>query len=430
LKPRPESPLAVRILTLGCKVNQHESACLLEGLLESPNFRGAGPSEAADLCIVNTCAVTRRAEADSRRLIGRARRQGARVIAAGCAVEADPSLGEGCELAVGNASKPGLAARLRGLEAPGHGGWPVASRFQGRARATLKVQDGCNSGCAYCIVPRLRGRSRSLPREEIVAEVERLAGLGFSEAVLCAIHLGAYGADLRPPTTLAALLRDVTASARTLGLRVRLSSLEPQEALELLPLLASPAVCRHLHVSLQSGSDRVLARMRRRYPAQIFRELVLAASEAAPGLAIGCDVIAGFPGETEEEFSATYGLLEALPVSYLHVFPFSPRPGTLAATMPAQVPAAQRRRRAAALRDLSARKRKTFFQAQVGSLAEVVVQGRDRVSGLHKGLTDNYVPVLIDLGGASSGSKDVRPGGLMRVRAERVVDSRLIATPL
>jgi threonylcarbamoyladenosine tRNA methylthiotransferase MtaB len=418
----------VRVLTLGCKVNQHESARLIEALTSS-GCREAGAGEAADLCVVNTCAVTGRAEAESRRLIARARRECAgTLVATGCAVEADPTIALGCDLTVPNPDKHALAQRLLGREPLIA---PDARRFIGRARATLKVQDGCNNACAYCIVPRLRGRSRSVPQAEVLNDLDRLAALGYPEVVLCAVHLGAYGADLTPQTSLPALLEAISGriGEQNLSLRVRLSSLEPGEAMGVLPQLCSGTLCRHLHVSLQSGSDPVLARMRRRRAADTFRELALAASQAVPGLALGCDVIAGFPGESAEEFAETLALLEALPVSYLHVFPFSARPGTLAAGMPGQVSAAEKARRAAALRQLANRKRKAFYQSRVGSTVEVVLEGRDRMTGLLKGLSDNYVPVLVDSGGVRGGARRVS-AGLMRVRIDRVVDSRVVATPL
>jgi threonylcarbamoyladenosine tRNA methylthiotransferase MtaB len=345
-------------------------------------------------------------------------------------VEADPSLASLCDLALGNRDKADLPARLLGL-GPGEAPPALPSRFQERSRATLKVQDGCQGGCTYCIVPRLRGRSRSVPPEAVLTELERLSGLGFSEAVLCGVHLGHYGADLSQPTTLAALLEAITQTIerRGLSLRVRLSSLEPQEALEVVPLMAaSPAVCRHLHISLQSGSDSVLARMRRHYLAWRLRGLALAATARIPGLAVGCDVIAGFPGETAEEHAETLELLSPLPLSYLHVFPYSARPGTAAAAMPEQVAAPEKAKRAAALRLLSARMRKAFYQAQVGGTAFAVLQGRDRATRLPKGLTDNYMPVLIDLGDKRLPEGVEAGRGLVRVRIDRVVDSRVIAT--
>jgi threonylcarbamoyladenosine tRNA methylthiotransferase MtaB len=270
-----------------------------------------------------------------------------------------------------------------------------------------------------------------VPQAEVLNDLDRLAALGYPEVVLCAVHLGAYGADLTPQTSLPALLEAISGriGEQNLSLRVRLSSLEPGEAMGVLPQLCSGTLCRHLHVSLQSGSDPVLARMRRRRAADTFRELALAASQAVPGLALGCDVIAGFPGESAEEFAETLALLEALPVSYLHVFPFSARPGTLAAGMPGQVSAAEKARRAAALRQLVNRKRKAFYQSRVGSTVEVVLEGRDRMTGLLKGLSDNYVPVLVDSGGVRGGARRVS-AGLMRVRIDRVVDSRVVATPL
>jgi threonylcarbamoyladenosine tRNA methylthiotransferase MtaB len=270
------------------------------------------------------------------------------------------------------------------------------SSFRGRTRAFIRVQDGCDACCAYCVVPSVRGRSRSLPLEDVGAQLDRLAAAGHLEAVLSGVHLGMYGKDLAPARTFTELLRFLV--DRSPIRRIRLSSVEPQEISdEVISLLAgSQALCPHLHIPLQSGDDGILAAMNRVYDSAYYTGLARRLFSAIPDLALGTDIIAGFPGETEKNFNNTVELIEAIPFSYLHVFPYSDRPGTAASAMRGKVPADEINRRAAVLREIGLRKRQSFAEKFTGRRLPVLVEGRkDRGTGLFKGFSDNYIPVLV-----------------------------------
>jgi threonylcarbamoyladenosine tRNA methylthiotransferase MtaB len=229
-----------------------------------------------------------------------------------------------------------------------------ATVFPEHTRTFLKIQDGCDAFCSYCIIPHVRGKCRSLPREEVEERITVLVLNGYREVVLTGIHLGAWGCDLRPQTNLASLVQQII-QGRTVN-RLRLSSVEPREVSgTLISLLGSPhTICRHLHIPLQSGNDGILEAMRRNYTAAFFCDLLRRMDQAVPGIAVGVDVMAGFPGETESAFSDTLHLIEESPIAYLHVFPYSRRPGTPAAAMSEQVPEEVKRRRAERLRAVGA----------------------------------------------------------------------------
>ncbi|BEH09479.1 tRNA (N(6)-L-threonylcarbamoyladenosine(37)-C(2))-methylthiotransferase MtaB [Geobacter sulfurreducens subsp. ethanolicus] len=399
----------VAITTLGCKINQFESAAMTESLGRE-GFRLVPFEDEADIYVINTCTVTARTDAESRRLIRRAMRRNpaARVVVTGCYAQVAPdAVGElpGVSLVVGNSEKKGIAgllrdavpaekilvsdiSRQRTAEALG------LESFAEHTRAFLQVQNGCDAFCSYCIVPHARGRSRSVPFRDVLEGIGTFAGQGFREVVLTGIHLGAYGADLEPPASLLDLLAAADAEAPVPRLRV--GSVEPHEISDgLIALMArSPVICPHLHIPLQSGSDSVLERMNRRYTAAFFRERVERLAAAVPDICIGCDVIAGFPGETDEEFAATLALLEGLPIAHLHVFPFSRRAGTPAARMSGQVDGKIVRERAEVLRALSDRKREAFHRRFVGrDLPVLVLNGRGKeVTGLSR----NYITVRIE----------------------------------
>ncbi|HEX6212499.1 MAG TPA: MiaB/RimO family radical SAM methylthiotransferase, partial [Methylomirabilota bacterium] len=315
----------------------------------------------------------------------------------------------GVDLVVGNADKTRLPDLLDGLlAAPRHGprlavGDVAAARLEpipprphpaGRARAFLKVQDGCQHRCAFCIVPLARGRSRSLDPAMVEEHARRLVEAGHPEIVLTGIDLGHYGADLRPRVSLAALLGRLV---HVSGLRwLRLSSMLPSyftdEVLEI--LTSAPAIAPHFHVPLQSGSDRVLRAMRRPYTVATYRRVVERLARAIPRLGLGADVIVGFPGETDDDFAATLDLVGTLPFSYLHVFPYSPRQGTSAAALPGRLDARTVAERARRLREVDAGQRLRFQQAMVGRTEEVLVlERRDRERGELSGLTGNYLEV-------------------------------------
>ena len=400
----------VAFTTLGCRLNQADTQAL-QRVLERRGFRTVPLEALPDVVVVNTCTVTARAELSDKRAIRRAARlsRDGRVVVIGCWAQTSPAevaaLG-GVDLVVGNADKARLPDLLFELT---HGRGPrievsdiAGARVEPllpparseRARAFVKVQDGCQHRCAFCVVPRARGASRSVEPAAVEAHVGALVEAGHAEVVLTGIDLGHYGADLVPRTSPAALLARLVTIP---GLRwLRLSSLLPayftEELLEV--VTGSPVIAPHLHVPLQSGSDRVLRAMRRPYTAAMYRGLVERLAAAIPRLGLGADVIAGFPGETAEDFAATLALVEALPFSYLHVFPYSARRGTEAAGRSGRVPAATAAERARRLRDAAALKNRGFRERMLGRVEDVLVlEEPDRATGDLVGLTGNYMEV-------------------------------------
>lgn len=399
----------VAISTLGCKINQFESAAMTESLGRE-GFRMVPFDEDADIYVINTCTVTAKTDAESRRLIRRALRRNpaARVVVTGCYAQVAPDAVKdlpGVALVVGNSEKRSIVELLREAAPTEKVVVSDISReraaeglrlesFAEHTRAFLQVQNGCDAFCSYCIVPYARGRSRSVPFSEALAGIRSFAAQGFREVVLTGIHLGAYGLDLEPPASLLELLG--AAEAEEAVPRLRVGSVEPNELTDdLVDFLArSETVCPHLHIPLQSGDDRVLERMGRRYTAAFFRERVERLVAAVPDIFIGCDVIAGFPGETDEEFQNTVRLIEELSVASLHVFPYSRREGTAAARMEGQVDGKVIRGRAEILREVGERKRRSFCERFVGRELAVLMQNRGR-DGEAVGLSRNYLPVRV-----------------------------------
>lgn len=427
----------VAVATLGCKVNQCESAGIAEALVA----RGIALvpfGEAADGYIINTCTVTGRTDYQSRQLIRRAIRKNpaAAVLVTGCYAQRAPeeiTKIPGVRFIAGNTEKERipdilcemasraprmLVGNIRDAKGISRLG---ATLFPEHTRAFLKIQDGCDAFCSYCIVPRARGASRSLPAPEVAERISAISRAGYREIVLAGIHLGAWGRDLQPREDLVTLIRQITA-ARTVE-RLRLSSIEPRELTEeLIALIGeSGTVCRHLHIPLQSGDDGILAAMRRDYEAAFFRHLVQHLSSAVSGIAVGIDVMAGFPGETERAFANTLELVEELPVAYLHVFPYSRRPGTPAAMMARQIPEPEKKRRAERLRKIGVLKRQRFAEKFIGTPLSVLVEGRtDPKTGFPVGFSDNYIPVAVRGDGATANR-------IVRVMPEAFREGRLIA---
>ena len=408
------SPVTVSVSTLGCRLNQVESQELM-GLLERHGFRTVGDEEHAQVYVVNTCTVTGRADFSDRQLIRKVTRDhpGALMVVTGCYAQTDPHAVTrlpGVDLVIGNQEKYRLPELLSDLvkrrrpevmvsDIRNARDVPVApfGRVSGRSRASVKIQDGCQHRCAFCIVPTARGASRSQDPKVVADQVEALVEAGYPEITLTGVDIGHYGWDMIPRTTLAALVRRL---AETPGLRwLRLSSVLPAyftpELREVVTGL--PTVVPHLHLPLQSGSDRVLRLMRRPYNTRMYRMLVEDLAGAMPGLGLGTDLIVGHPGEREEDFEATLGLVRALPFSYLHVFAYSDRKGTEAARLPERVPSAAIRERSRTLRTAGREKSLAFRRDMVGQQREVLVlTARDRGTGLLSGLTSNYVEVLLD----------------------------------
>jgi len=406
------------LATLGCKTNQFESAAMRERL-EHAGYRIVPFEDGAGLVIVNTCTVTAATDAQSRNLIRRARRlnPACRVVVTGCYAQIDPAaLADlpGVSVVIGNEEKKDLLDFLdRGgggrvlevgdIRKAENACVPPLSSFADRSRAFVQIQNGCDAFCSYCVIPHARGPNRSVPPEMVSRQVEDLVRRNFPEIVLTGIHIGGYGSDLNPRQSLTGLLSRLEKVA---GLRrLRLGSVEPTEIKpDLIDwLTASPVACPHLHIPLQSGDDHVLRRMNRHYGREDFRLLVTGIARKLPAAAIGIDVIAGFPGELTSEFENTVELIESLPVTHLHVFPFSRRPGTPAATMPDQVPATVAKARAARLREIGQAKRHRFGESFLGLTLEIVVQGKGK-DGCGRGLTRNYLDVRFKNGDVQSGS--------------------------
>jgi threonylcarbamoyladenosine tRNA methylthiotransferase MtaB len=403
----------VRILTLGCKVNTYDGATIAERL------RAAGcavvdDGAPADVVIVNSCTVTDAADAESRRLARRARRENpaVRVIVTGCWAQTKPAEAAAVPEVERVIGLNRLDALVAAVTAPAAGGERIvvgnarrertvttvgASAFAGQTRAFLKVQEGCDLFCTFCIIPLARGASRSLPPRDVLAEVRRLAGAGFEEIVLTGVHLGGYGHDLTPAVDLAWLVGAIVEQG--IVPRLRLSSIDPHEVTEpLLQLLArTPALCPHLHVPLQAGDDGVLRRMRRRYDTALARERLRAMRALLPDAAIGTDLIAGFPGEDDAAFERTLAFVEESPFTYLHVFPYSVRTGTTAAKLDGRNPPATIAARARRLRAVGDRKRAAFARRFDGTEAEVLVETtRDPRSGALRGYTRNYLRARLE----------------------------------
>ena len=401
-----------KIITLGCKVNQYESAAIKESLLGS-GCSEAPPGKAADINIINTCIVTQKASYQSRQAIRRALRENpsGKTVAIGCYAQVYPeelSDIEGIHLIAGNTVKDQLAVKLletRDTENPcllskdfssdmSFQFLPIKG-FLDRTRAFLKIQDGCQSFCSYCIVPYARGHLRSLDSASVIQSLHALAEEGYKEVVLTGIHLGKYGVDLEEPLDLKGLLQFI--GREDFPFRIRLSSIEPNEIdRELIEMMASEDwLCRHFHIPLQSGDDDILEKMNRNYTAGEFAKLIKRIHETIPLVAIGVDVMAGFPGEDHQAFQNSYTLIRGLPVSYLHVFPYSPRRGTPAADFPGQVDVRTIKGRAGRLRNLGDHKRKVFYRSCVGKSFSILTEGwqSEEEKGI-KGLSDNYLPVI------------------------------------
>ncbi|MBI3581143.1 MAG: tRNA (N(6)-L-threonylcarbamoyladenosine(37)-C(2))-methylthiotransferase MtaB [Nitrospinae bacterium] len=410
-----------KIITCGCRFNRHESAEMLERLGETGE----------DMVVVNTCAVTKKSEAKSRHAVRRAVEEnpGALIVAAGCLAELSPDSLRGIKgvgLVLGNEEKFDIrrpvqepASRTGGVRRAEKFLELTAGRLENRSAAYLKLQNGCDETCSFCVVRVVRGRSRSARPEFVVKRAGELIRDGTREIVLTGINLGRYGLDLPDKTDLASLIGLLTLTG---GARFRLSSVNPTDVTDdLINLMArTPSVCRHLHVPMQSGSDRILNLMERPHSSAQYSEAVEKAARAMPGLAIGCDVMAGFPGETEEDFEQTMRLLDALPLSYAQVFQYSPRPQTKAGAMTDSVPSSVKKERTNALKEVAARKNLAFRRSLVGKKVEILVEA-DGPRGLGRGKSDTFVEVEFH------GDRPPR-GALASVVVERTTDSGVVGT--
>lgn len=391
--------MRIAFTTFGCKINQHETESMSQDVLDAGDAVVPFDHE-ADVYVINTCSVTAKTDYQCRQAIRAAvrRRPGSRVVVTGCYAETQPeAVGSipGVSMVLGNGEKGSIARHLEPLREIAPGNVPRAGvARQRRTRGVLKIQDGCDNRCSYCIVPLARGRSRSVPRNTIMGQFDAFASAGCPEVVLSGIHIGSYGLDLAPGDSLTGLVQDL--AARRGGMRLRLSSIEPNEITDGIIALLGSGLCRHLHIPLQSGDDGILKAMNRRYTSGYYRDLVEGIAAKVPGTAFGADVMVGFPGEGEREFLNTCGLIEDLPLSHLHVFSYSPRPGTAAASLPGQVPEEAKKERNAFIRNLGARKNRAFRRGQLGKVLPLVLESKVTNNGACRtGLTDNYIRISI-----------------------------------
>ncbi len=402
------------IKTLGCKVNQYESDGVAARLEDKGMIR-AEKATSCDVCIINTCAVTSRAGMQSRQAVRKLARDnpGARIIVTGCHAQTDPqgiqNIGHTIEV-VCHRDKTCIADHLidgpdlfplvftpadhsadnqfHAFEKPVHGDM---------TRAYLKIQDGCDAFCTYCIVPYARGSSVSMPEDMVFHHIKELGRKGFQEVILTGIHAGMYGRDLTPPSSLVRLVE--TIQKKKPVHRIRLSSIEPNEIDDRLLALATPfgILCDHFHIPLQSGDDVILQKMKRPYTAGFFSETILRIHEKLPFAGIGVDVLTGFPTETDRQFENTFDVIRQLPVSYLHVFPFSPRRGTPAFHYSPKIDNTVIKERCSRMRELGAQKRASFIQANMGRCLEGVVHHtEDAHTGRLTAVTTNYLHVQLE----------------------------------
>lgn len=438
-------------VTLGCKINQYETEAIREEVLDL-GYREVSHTEAADVYVVNTCSVTATSGVKSRRHVLRAARRNpaARIIVVGCSTPSEKAkLADIPQVAVlaGNEEKAMVADFLAGGPRPEERSAAdkrdifslKVSRYTHRTRPNVKVQDGCNNFCSFCIIPFLRGRSTSRQPDAVVDEVRRLVDAGNREVVVTGVHLQDYGTDLDPYMSLAELFSRV---AEVEGLdRIRMSSVNPRAFTpELIEVLTRPPFCPHWHIPLQAGSDHALGLMRRDYDMDCFRRLVGALHERVERPSIATDVIVGHPGETEEDFAATLERCEEFGFSKVHVFPFSSREGTLAAKLGGHLPVDEVRRRAALLRELDDELANRFRASFDGEMVEVLVEGSkdglpasmtgpggpggsgEATPERLAGLTERYVRV--EFGAPSPTAGERFPGTLQPVRIERVDTER------
>lgn len=416
-------------MTLGCKVNQYETEAM-QKLFEAAGYEIASEISQASVVVVNTCTVTAVSSQKSRQMIRRAAgiNPNAVLVVAGCYAQSEPdeiAKIDGVDVIIGTKDRTRIVELIRNAQGVMRnektlsvvGNVEDIREFEElphaphRTRAFLKIEDGCNNFCAYCIIPYVRGRVRSRSLASIRAECLALAAAGYKEIVLTGIHIGAYGRDLSEKISLVDAIKTVFDVANPL--RLRLGSIESAEMTdELIDLLKSDArICNHVHLPLQSGSDEILRAMRRPYTTKNFAELTARLVAEVPEISIGTDLIVGFPGETDEHFAATLEFIRAQPFSKIHVFPYSARAGTVAATLPNQISPQLKKSRASSALEVSRAKAQIFSEQLIGKTVEIIAE--TSTGGVVDGLTKNYVRVYVP-------DENIQPGAVVKVKVERL----------
>ena len=410
------------IHTMGCKLNFYDSEAMAAGFEEAGFCRGSSVWD-ADLVVLNTCTVTNKSDAESRNLIRKFRRRNPNgfLVVTGCYAQAKtPDLEAMTEvdLVTTNVDKFNVKPIVDAYHGAGKvveqphdimekrpAEFRILEHFESKTRAFIKIQDGCNLRCAYCIIPFVRGNNRSIPIANILEQLRVLADQGVQEVVLTGIHIGTWGRDFRPRKHLTDLLEAMAIS--DIDLWIRISSLDsPEIPDEMIDLIAgSEKILPHLHIPLQAGDDRTLKRMRRIYTTSQYRDRVEALRARIPSMCIGADVIVGFPGETEEEFAHTESFLESIPMDYLHVFPYSQRQGTAAAKFDGHINGRVSKNRGRILREFSERRRRDHVRRHLGQVRPAIVLPKPMDGFPRSILTDNYIEMGVDLPESQEGQR-------------------------
>lgn len=401
-------PKTCALFTVGCRLNQYETEAIGQQL-EQAGYERVDFGKPADLYVVNTCTVTAGADASSRQAIARAARYKGegKLIVTGCYAQvARETVAKlpGVDAVFDNYRKDNflqLLSEWNGLDGQEPAEPVVVKGHRAHTRGLVKIQDGCNEWCAYCVIPMSRGDSRCRPAEQITAEVRSLVEHGFKEVVITGVHIGKYRHDELDLVGLLRRILDETDVAR-----LRLSSIKPNEVTpELIDLIASSGrICRFVHMPLQSGDDTTLKRMKRSYDCATYLRIAERLKEKIPGLTIGADVIVGFPGETDEQFENGARFIEDSPIDYLHVFSYSDRPNTAASRMPDKVPPQVKDHRSFVLRQLSDKKWKCHLDRFIGQRMPVLVEENGKVASCKTAIADNFIRVLLPENGYKENS--------------------------
>lgn len=381
--------MKVSILTLGCRVNQAESS-FIEGNLINNGISIVDLKDKPDYCIINTCSVTSKSDYQSRQLIRRALRVGSKVIVTGCYTHLNTErilkISEGI-IVVPNNYKYNIINVIDSNIKINY------LNYSSNSRPYILIQDGCNNKCSYCIVRFARGKSRSIPIEKIIEQVINFSELGYNEIVLTGIHIGSYGQDFTPKVKLSNLIKTIL--KKTNIMRIRLSSIEVTEIDdELLEIMEDNRICNHLHIPLQSGDDKILKLMKRNYNSIFYSSMIKRIVKKISNINIGTDVIVGFPGETEKEFLNTKNLLLDLPISYIHIFPFSARPGTPAHNYKEQINSGEKKKRCIELQSINTMKKKAYYEKQIEKKLNIIIEKKIGEK-LYNGTSENFLKVLV-----------------------------------
>lgn len=417
--------------TLGCKVNQYETEAM-QKLFEAAGYEFAEEISSANVVVINTCTVTAVSSQKSRQMIRRAAKENCVLVVVGCYAQSEPeeiSKIDGVDVIIGTKDRVHIvelvekALNNRGEKIFQVGNVDDLRDFEElphtphRTRAFLKIEDGCNNFCSYCIIPYVRGRVRSRSLESIRSECLELKATGYKEIVLTGIHIGAYGRDFQNKINLIDAVKTVLDAANPL--RLRLGSLESAEMSDaLIDLIKNDGrICNHVHLPLQSGSDEILKAMRRPYSTKNFAELTARLVKEIPEISIGTDLIVGFPSETDKHFDETINFIQGQPFSKIHVFPYSARAGTVAATLPNQIPPQIKKVRAGRAIEISREKSKIFCERLIGRTVEIIAE--TSTDGLVDGLTKNYVRVYVP-------DKNIPLGEVIKVKVEKIFKDGVI----